>query len=271
MAQHSVRIGAATVGGAALAVIAGPCVIESEALCLLVAERARDECARRGLPYIFKASFDKANRTALSSRRGPGLDDGLAILARVRDQAGVPVLTDIHEPAQAATVAQVVDALQIPAFLCRQTELLQAAGRTGKPVNIKKGQFLAPEDMRYAVEKVEATRNRGVLLTERGTVFGYRDLIVDMRSLPLLATLGYPVVFDATHSVQRPGAAGGSSGGAREFILPLVRAACAVGIDALFVEIHPDPAAAHSDSATQWPLDDLGALLDQALAAHAAR
>ncbi len=271
MATHRVTIGDAVIGGGTLAIIAGPCVIESEALCLQVAETARRECERRQIPYIFKASFDKANRTALDSRRGPGLEEGLRILRSVREKVGVPVLTDIHEAAQAAVVAHAVDALQIPAFLCRQTDLLQAAGETGKPVNIKKGQFLAPEDMRFAVEKVAATKNRNILLTERGTVFGYRDLIVDMRALPLLGAFGYPVLFDATHSVQRPGAAGGSSGGAREFVLPLVRAACAVGVDGLFIETHPDPATAHSDPDSQWPLDQFGLLLDQALTAHAAR
>ena len=271
MTTRPVRIGTAEVGGETLALIAGPCVIESEDLCLEIAARVRAECVQRGVPYIFKASFDKANRMAQDSYRGPGLARGLEILGRVREAVGVPVLTDIHEPEHAEAAARVVDVLQIPAFLCRQTDLLLAAGRTRLPVNLKKGQFIAPTDMQYAVEKITSTGNTHILLTERGTMFGYRDLVVDMRALHTLKSFGYPVIFDATHSVQEPGAAGGTSGGAREFVPTLVRAACAVGIHGLFIETHPAPEEARSDRATQWPLAHLGALLDEALAVHRAR
>ena len=245
-----------------LAVISGPCVIESESLCMEVAESLLQIAVRTGVLPIFKASFDKANRTSVSSFRGPGLEEGLRILGKVRREVGVPVLTDIHLPDQAAPAAEVVDMLQIPAFLCRQTDLLLAAGRTGKPVNIKKGQFLAPEDMRHSAAKVESTGNRQLMFTERGTCFGYRDLVVDMRSLVQLALIGYPVVFDATHSVQQMGGSAGTSGGSPEFIEPLARAAVATGVvSAVFIETHPRPSEALSDPASMLPLGRLEKLI----------
>lgn len=246
-------------GGAPLALICGPCVIESEAHLHFLAT----EIKRIAGPFILKASFDKANRSSLYSYRGPGLDEGLRILAAVKRACGVPVLTDIHEPWQAERAAEVADIVQIPAFLCRQTDLLLAAGRTGKIVNIKKGQFVAPEDFWLAAEKVASTGNDRILLTERGTCFGYRNLVVDMRSLVILRDTGYPVVFDATHSVQLPGGAGHSSGGQPRFIEPLARAAVAVGIDALFLEVHEEPSRALSDGPNALPLDWLGSLLDK--------
>ena len=252
-----VRLG----GGTVPVLIAGPCVAESLELCRRIAGTVQALCAELGLPYVFKASFDKANRTSGKAFRGPGLGAGLEILAAIRAEFGVPVLTDVHESAQVAAVAAVVDVLQIPAFLCRQTDLLLAAGETGRPVNLKKGQFLAPEDMGPAVQKIEQTGNRRVLLTERGTSFGYHNLVVDMRSLVIMADLGTPVVFDATHSVQLPGGQGTSSGGQRQFVAPLVRAAAAVGVDGLFLETHPEPAKALSDGANSVPLADLRALL----------
>ena len=257
-------------GGAPLALIAGPCVIESEAHCLDLAQRLKSAAAEHGFPLVFKASFDKANRTSLRSYRGPGLEKGLSILARVRRELGVPVLSDIHEPAQAGPAAEVLDVLQIPAFLCRQTDLLLAAARTGRPVNVKKGQFLAPEDARSILEKVRSAGNPRVFLTERGASFGYHDLVVDMRSLVVLRALGAPLVFDATHSVQTPGGEGERSGGRPEFIEPLARAAAAVGIDALFVEVHDDPARALSDASSALPLERLGALLRSVRAVDAA-
>jgi len=249
-----------------LAVIAGPCVVETAELALAIAEECRRVCAALRLPYIFKASFDKANRTSGRSYRGPRVDDALDVLARVRDEVGVPVLTDVHEREQVALVADVVDVLQIPAFLCRQTDLLLAAAASGKAVNVKKGQFLAPWDMRYVVEKLEAGGATEILLTERGTSFGYNTLVVDFRSLPQMRALGHPVVFDATHSVQSPGGAGSASGGQREFIPPLARAAAAVGVDALFVEVHPDPDEAPSDGPNMLRLDDFEGVLTEALA-----
>jgi 3-deoxy-8-phosphooctulonate synthase len=253
-----------TVGGgrAPFALIAGPCVIESRELCREVAGTVKGVCDGLGIPYVFKASFDKANRTSGANFRGVGLDAGLETLAAIREEFGVPVLTDVHEAAQCAAVAEAVDILQIPAFLSRQTDLLVAAGETGKAVNIKKGQFLAPWDIAQAVKKVEATGNDRVLVTERGVSFGYNTLVVDFRSLPQMAqAAGVPVVYDGTHSLQQPGGQGTQSGGQREFIPHLCRAAVAVGIDALFLETHPDPASALSDSATQFPLAELEALL----------
>jgi 2-dehydro-3-deoxyphosphooctonate aldolase (KDO 8-P synthase) len=249
-------------GGQPLALIAGPCVIESEAHCLGLAERVARIAAEHAIPFVFKASFDKANRTSVRAYRGPGLEKGLQILARVKRETGVAILSDIHEPAQAAPAAEILDVLQVPAFLCRQTDLLLAAAATGRPLNVKKGQFLAPADVRAIIDKVRSTGHRRLLVTERGSTFGYHDLVVDMRSLPVLASLGVPVVFDATHSVQRPGGEGERSGGAPEFIEPLARAAAAAGIDALFVEVHDDPARALSDSASALPLGRLGSLLD---------
>jgi len=263
--METVRIGDVVFGEDRLGLIAGPCVIESVDLCLEVAQTMREIAGRLGMPYVFKASFDKANRTSLGSRRGPGLEAGLEILAAVRRRAGVPVLTDIHEPSQAAPAAAVVDVLQIPAFLARQTDLLIAAARTGKPVNVKKAQFMAPWDMKSVVEKLTGAGNRQLLLTERGASFGYNNLVVDFRSLPIMRELGHPVVYDATHSLQLPGAAGTASGADRRFAPHLLRAAVAVGVDAIFMEVHPDPASAWSDAAAQLPLADVAPLLEQAV------
>ena len=243
-------------GGAPLALIAGPCVIESEAHAQFLARRIGEIAG----PYIFKASYDKANRSSLSSYRGPGLGEGLRILAGVK-AAGYPVLTDVHETSHVEAAAEVADILQIPAFLCRQTDLLIAAGRTGRAVNIKKGQFVAPHDIRLAAEKVASAGNGRILLTERGTCFGYNNLVVDMRGLAVMRGFGWPVVFDATHSVQTPGGMGSTSGGQPEFIETLARAAVAAGVDALFVEVHEEPARALSDGANALPLDRLGGLL----------
>jgi 2-dehydro-3-deoxyphosphooctonate aldolase (KDO 8-P synthase) len=270
-----VRIHTIPVGdGNPLVLIAGPCVVESRDMVFRIAEQLRKNADRHHLPVVFKSSYRKANRTSAASFTGIGMDEALAILADVKKQFGMPVLTDIHTEGEAAAAAQVADVLQIPAFLCRQTDLLMAAGRTGRVVNIKKGQFLAPGDMRHAAEKVAETGNRNILLTERGSTFGYHDLVVDMRSLVIMRGLGYPVVLDATHAVQRPGgdASGAQTGGRPEFILPLARAGAAVGIDALFVEVHPDPERALSDAATQLRLDLLDELLRQVTAiATAAR
>ncbi len=247
--------------GRPLLVVAGPCVIEGRRLCLELAARLKDVCAAIGLPYLFKASFDKANRTSIASFRGPGLEDGLEVLAEVRRQLGVPVLTDVHLPCQAEAAAEVVDVLQVPAFLCRQTDLLTAAGRTGLPVNIKKGQFMAAEDMAQAAEKVRSMDNDRVILTERGTFFGYGDLVVDMRSIPRMKAAGCPVLFDATHSVQRPAALGEASGGERAMVAPLAAAGVAAGADGVFLEVHPDPDRALSDAATMLQLDAVAPLL----------
>jgi len=248
-------------GGGPLLLIAGPCVIESARQCHALAARLKKIAAEAGLPFVFKASFDKANRSSVESYRGPGLEKGLAILAEVKARQGVAILTDIHETSQAERAAEVADVLQIPAFLCRQTDLIQAAARTGRVVNLKKGQFLAPEDLRHAVEKVLAAGGRKIILTERGTSFGYHNLVVDMRSLAILRGLGWPVLFDATHSVQLPGAAGKASGGQREFVPLLARAAAAVGIDGLFLEVAVDPATAKSDPANSLPVRELAPLL----------
>jgi 2-dehydro-3-deoxyphosphooctonate aldolase (KDO 8-P synthase) len=247
--------------------IAGPCVIEPGDVLLRVAEELARIERDLGIPVCLKASFDKANRSRLSASRGPGLDDGLRVLEGARATSGLPVLTDIHEPNQAPAVAEVVDALQIPAFLCRQTDLLVAAGRTGKPVNVKKGQWLDPEAMGGAVEKVRSAGAAEVAVTERGTFFGYGDLVVDMRNFTRLRrATGAPVIFDATHAVQQPGQGeSGSSGGRREFIPPLLAAAAAAGADGFFLETHPEPDRAHSDSATQWPLERLAELVGQTL------
>lgn len=264
--MHPVTVDSLTIGADPLAIIAGPCVIESLDLCREIAASAKAVCQELGLPYIFKASFDKANRTSAGSFRGGSLDAGLETLVAIKAEFGVPVLTDIHETWQVKPVAEVVDVLQIPAFLSRQTDLLVAAGESGRVVNVKKGQFLAPWDMKNVVEKVTGTGNQNLLLTERGVSFGYNTLVVDMRSLPILRGFGYPVVFDATHSVQQPGGQGSSSGGQREFIPHLLRAAVAVGVDALFLEVHPTPETALSDAATMLPLADLRSLLEMAVA-----
>lgn len=267
----SVQIEHITVGdGAPLVLIAGPCVVEDRDMVFFTAEAVRRAAEAWSLPVIFKASYKKANRTSSSSFTGIGMDEALGILADVRREFGMPVLTDIHLPQEASPAAQVADVLQIPAFLCRQTELLAAAGETGKAVNIKKGQFLAPGDMKHAAEKVIATGNRRILLTERGTTFGYNNLVVDMRSLAIMRKTGFPVVLDVTHSVQLPGAAQTASGGQPEFIAPLARAGVAAGCDALFVETHPEPAKALSDGSSQLPLKDLDSLLKQVCALDAA-
>jgi 2-dehydro-3-deoxyphosphooctonate aldolase (KDO 8-P synthase) len=256
-------------GGPKLALIAGPCVIESTQLVLDVARELADICGGLDVPFIFKASFDKANRTSIDSFRGPGLAKGLDVLVRVKSEVGCPVLSDIHEPSQAAPAGEVLDILQIPAFLCRQTDLLVAAGETGVAVNVKKGQFLAPWDMQNAVGKLESTGNRSILLTERGTTFGYNNLVSDMRSIPSMKQLGYPVVFDGTHSVQLPGGQGTASGGQREMVPTLVNAAVAAGADALFLEVHPDPDSGLCDAANMLRLDELASMLTVAKGIHA--
>ncbi len=244
-----------------LILIAGPCVIEREKLCLSVAAALKKACERLGVFYVFKASYDKANRTSGGSFRGPGLDKGLAVLAKVRKSVGVPVLTDVHAPDQAGPAAQVADILQIPAFLCRQTDLIAAAVRTGKVVNLKKGQFLSPLEMGQVTAKAVSAGGERIMLTERGTTFGYNNLVADMRSIPVLRGFGFPVIFDATHSVQLPGGGGGRSGGQREFAPVLARSALAAGADGVFVETHPQPDRALSDGPNMIPLAEMPALL----------
>ncbi|MBQ8693649.1 MAG: 3-deoxy-8-phosphooctulonate synthase [Synergistaceae bacterium] len=256
------------IGAGALSVIAGPCSLENLDMALGVAQEMKEICAARGLLYVFKASFDKANRTSMHSWRGPGLDKGLEQLAEIKSKLNIPVLTDIHESWQAEPVGKIVDVIQIPAFLCRQTDLLIAAAKTGKIINIKKAQFLAPSDMQYAAVKCREAGNDKVILCERGTMMGYHRLIVDMTGLITMRNLGYPVMFDATHSVQRPGGLGGASGGDYKLALPLARAATAVGIDALFAETHPDPKNALSDGPNMIPLDEMANFIDEVLAIH---
>ena len=264
MATGTARVGSITIGGGApLALIAGPCVIESRDAALRHAERLRDMAAAAGVPLIYKSSFDKANRTALASFRGVGMEDGLRVLDDVRRETGLPVLTDVHEREQIAPVAAVVDVLQTPAFLCRQTDFIVAVAGAGRPVNLKKGQFLSPWEMQRVVEKARSTGNPDLLGTERGFAFGYNNLVSDMRALPVLAETGCPVVFDATHSVQQPGARGSSSGGDRAMVATLARAAVGAGVDAVFLEVHEDPDRALSDGATSLRLDDLPGLLRQ--------
>ncbi len=261
------QIGPVRIGGASpLVLIAGPCVIESEEHAGFVAERLRDLACELKLPVIFKASYDKANRSSVRSYRGPGLREGLRILAAVKQATGLPVLTDVHEVAQVEPAAEVCDVLQVPAFLCRQTDLLVAVGRSGRAVNVKKGQFLSPWEMTNVVEKVAGAGNQRILVTERGTTFGYQNLVVDMRSLVILGRLGYPVIFDATHSVQLPGGEGHRSGGQPEFIEPLARAAAAAGADGIFVEVHENPPAALSDGANALPLEQLRQLAKRLVA-----
>jgi 2-dehydro-3-deoxyphosphooctonate aldolase (KDO 8-P synthase) len=254
--------------GHPLLLIAGPCVLESAALARQVATALQAIARRLGMPFVFKSSFDKANRTSLRSFRGPGLEKGLAILADLRQELGVPVISDVHEASQMQPAAEVLDIIQIPAFLCRQTDLLTAAAATGKPINLKKGQFLSPWDMRHGVEKIRSAGGRQILLTERGYTLGYNNLVVDMRSLPVLRDLGCPVIYDATHSVQLPGGAGASSGGQREFIAPLARAAVAAGVDGIFVEVHPDPDNALCDGPNSLPLDQVEPLLKTLMRIH---
>ena len=245
--------------------IAGPCVIESEQIVLDTAFQIADIAKQVGFPFIFKSSYDKANRSSIHSFRGLGMENGLAILQKVKEKVQVPVLTDVHSVEEATQAAQVVDVLQIPAFLCRQTDLLVAAAKTGRVVNVKKGQFLSPWDMKNVVHKLEESGTKKIVLTERGASFGYNNLVVDMRSLPVMRGLGYPVVFDATHSVQLPGGGGTKSSGQREFIAPLARAAAAAGCDGFFIEVHPDPDSALSDGPNMVPLDKLKELLQQLL------
>jgi len=253
-----------------LILIAGPCVIESERLCLRVASALQRTCDRLGIFYVFKASYDKANRTSSQSFRGPGLEPGLAVLAKVRARLGVPVLTDVHTEAQAEAAARVADILQIPAFLCRQTDLIAAAVRTGRIVNLKKGQFLAPEEMGQVVGKAKSAGGRKLLLTERGTTFGYHNLVADMRSIPIMRRFGFPVIFDATHSVQLPGGGGDRSSGQREFASVLARCALAAGANGIFIETHPEPEKALSDGPNTIPLAEMNALLKGLLKVHAA-
>jgi 2-dehydro-3-deoxyphosphooctonate aldolase (KDO 8-P synthase) len=263
---HLVEIGTFKTGqGQPPFLIAGPCVIESEQIVMETAGSIAEITRSLGMPYVFKSSFDKANRTSIASFRGPGIEKGLAILKKVRDQFDLPVLTDVHTEAQATVAGKVVDVLQIPAFLCRQTDLLTAAAKTGKVVNVKKGQFLSPVEMGNAVKKVEECGNRRILLTERGSSFGYNNLVVDMRAFPIMRGFGYPVVFDATHSVQLPGGGGTKSSGQREFVEPLACAAAGAGVDGFFMEVHPNPDKALSDGPNMVPLSQLKSLLERVL------
>ncbi|MFU8881031.1 MAG: 3-deoxy-8-phosphooctulonate synthase [Rhodobacterales bacterium] len=265
--MKTVHIGALSVSNdAPLTVIAGPCQLESADHALMIAARMQQICAAAGAQFIFKASYDKANRTSVAGQRGLGLEEGLRVLQRVKDDLGVPVLTDVHHEAQCAPAAEICDVLQIPAFLCRQTDLLLAAGRSGAAINVKKGQFLAPWDMPNVIAKIESTGNTRILLTERGTSFGYNTLVTDMRALPQMAATGYPVVMDATHSVQQPGGRGGSSGGQREFAPVMARAAVSLGIAAVFIETHETPDQAPSDGPNMIPLDQMGRLITSLMA-----
>lgn len=257
-----------TAGGKQPLFIVGPCVIESEKHALMIAARLADFSAKNALQLVFKASFDKANRTSLDSFRGPGIEEGLRILSLVKKETGLPVLTDIHEPSQAEKAAKVVDVLQIPAFLCRQTDLLAAAARTGKTVNVKKGQFLSPWDMEHVVEKLTKSGAEGILLTERGSTFGYNNLVVDMRSIAVMSSFGFPVIFDATHSVQLPGGGAGTSSGQREFIEPLAKAAAAAGAAGFFFEVHDAPERALSDGPNSLRLEEFPALAEKVAAFH---
>lgn len=261
--SQPLRIRDISIGTGQLVVIAGPCLAESQAMCDEVAERMQEICGRLALPYLFKASFDKANRTSLRGERGAGIEQGLEIISRTAERYGLACTTDVHDASQAPMVAEAVDLLQIPAFLCRQTDLLDACADTGKPVNVKKGQFLAPWDAENIVDKLRARNASGIMLTERGTSFGYNTLVVDMPGLEIMRRFGVPVCFDATHSAQRPGGQGTETGGNRDSIPAMARAAAAVGIDALFLEVHPDPDRAASDRATQIPLDLAESLLTQ--------
>jgi len=269
-ATRPVRVGSVTIGGGApLALIGGPCAIENEKHALMMAERLQRLTADAKVPFIYKSSYDKANRSSVHSYRGPGLTEGLRILRKVKDETGLAVLSDVHDVSEVAPAAQVLDVLQVPAFLCRQTDLIVACARSGRPVNVKKGQFVAPRDMVNVVEKVRSAGSEDLLLTERGSSFGYNNLIVDFRGLPIMRAFGYPVVFDATHSVQLPGGQGDRSGGERQYVQALARAAVAVGVDALFMEIHEDPdrtledGRPLSDGPNMLRLDDLPRLLDE--------
>jgi len=266
-ASHTFSVGKIKFGaGAPLLLIAGPCVIESEGHALMMAEKLAAVAGEIGVPYIFKASYDKANRSSVSSYRGPGLKNGLKILAKIKKKTGLAVLTDVHQASEVEAAAEVCDILQIPAFLSRQTDLLVAAGKSGRVVNIKKGQFLSPAEMGNAAEKVTSTGNEKIILTERGNSFGYQNLVVDMRSFPIMRKFGYPVVFDVTHSVQLPGREGKSSGGQPEFIEPLARAGVAAGVDGIFLEVHDNPAKALSDGSNALPLGQFRALMEKIVA-----
>jgi 2-dehydro-3-deoxyphosphooctonate aldolase (KDO 8-P synthase) len=261
---REISIGNLRIGGKQpLVLIAGPCVIESEAHAMMIATRLGEIASARKVPFVFKASYDKANRTSVESYRGPGIEEGLRILKKIKDKLGVPILSDVHDVLQVGAAAEVCDVLQIPAFLSRQTDLIVAATKTGRVVNLKKGQFLSPWEMKNAVDKAVSTGNEKILLTERGTSFGYQNLVVDMRSFPILRKLGFPVIFDVTHSVQLPGGEGKSSGGQPEFIEPLARAGAAIGVDGIFVEVHENPAKALSDGTNALPLDQLPRLLER--------
>jgi 2-dehydro-3-deoxyphosphooctonate aldolase (KDO 8-P synthase) len=262
--NHEFKVGNVSMGrGAPLFLIAGPCVIESEAHAVMMAERLSSVARELGVPYIYKASYDKANRSSLASYRGPGLKEGLRILGAIKKKFGLPVLTDVHDPSQVGPAAEVCDVLQVPAFLCRQTDLLLEVGKSKRAVNIKKGQFVSPWEMQNAVEKVASTGNEKIILTERGASFGYQNLVVDMRSFPILQKLGYPVVFDVTHSVQLPGGEGKSSGGQPEFIEPLARAGVAAGVDGVFLEVHDNPSKALSDGANALPLANFRTVMER--------
>jgi 2-dehydro-3-deoxyphosphooctonate aldolase (KDO 8-P synthase) len=271
MTVRAVQVGPHAIGAGTLAFVVGPCVIEDGGHALSLARAVAEVGQRCGVPIVFKASFDKANRTSASSYRGPGLEDGLRILADVKRSTGLPILTDIHEPGQAAPAAEVADVLQIPAFLSRQTDLLEAAARTGRAVNIKKGQFLAPNDMRHAIAKVTGAGSTKVLVTERGVTFGYNNLVVDVRAFPMLRALGWPVIFDVTHSLQLPGAGDGITTGLAEYIEPLAAAGVAAGVDAVFMEVHEEPARAKSDAANALRLDLLEPLIRKLVRIDAAR
>jgi 2-dehydro-3-deoxyphosphooctonate aldolase (KDO 8-P synthase) len=267
---REIHIANTKLGGAnPLFIIAGPCVIESEDIIFYTAKRLKEICRAIGLPLLFKSSYDKANRTSLSSFRGPGLEKGLEILSHVKSKLDIPVISDVHSIEQIKPASEVLDVLQIPAFLCRQTDLILAASQTGKPVNVKKGQFLAPSDIKNIIEKFVSTGNQNVCITERGTSFGYNNLVVDFRSIPLMRSFGYPVIFDVTHSLQLPGGQGSCSGGKREFAEPLAKAAVAVGADGLFMEVHPEPEKALCDGPNMIKLDDVEGLLSMLKAVNA--
>lgn len=264
MQDKIITVGDIAIGGTnPFALITGPCQLESRDHAFMMAEKIAEACAKSGTQFIFKASYDKANRSSINTQRGLGIDEGLRVLSDIRAEFGCPILTDVHEAAQCQTAGTVVDVLQIPAFLCRQTDLLLAAGKTGRAINVKKGQFLAPWDMRNVADKIVSTGNDQILLCDRGTSFGYNTLVSDFRGLPIMANTGYPVVFDATHSVQQPGGQGNTSGGQREFAPVLARAACAVGIAALFIETHQDPDTAPSDGPNMIPVDQMGDLIKE--------
>ena len=267
--MNKVKVGNFEIGGGEpLVLLAGPCALESLDRCLYIGRTIKEICGRLGIPYVFKASFDQANRSSFHSFRGPGMEKGIEMLQKIKEELKVPIVTDIHETYQAEPVSKVADILQIPAFLCRQTDLLHAAAKTGRVVNVKKGQFLSPMDMRNVVDKLHESGSEGILLTERGASFGYNNLVVDMRSFPIMRSFGYPVIFDGTHSVQIPGGAGTKSSGNREYVEPLVRAAVGVGVDGLFLEVHDNPEEALSDGPNMLYLDKLEALLKDALAIH---